>query len=139
MDANKIKKASKIIDEIKSLSQDFQRIEELALLVSNKETSNVIKLQISDIEAKEDEKSKVGFDDDGSLAKRGSSLFFSSYMSQFISCDFGRGVAKNKKPKHKLEINTRSTLKLFAIMLEENKHEQMKLISKLEKLGVKYQ
>ena len=141
MNFKKLEKATKIYEQIKLIDAQIIEIDRFALLVANGEIKSSFELKIEDIGKKKEDAGRVGFDEDGSLVKKGlqNTLGLDSYfmpvswLSRFSNPE--QECSKNDHLlKHELGIN--ATMQILGVLLCEKKAMRQSLLSNLESLGI---
>lgn len=136
MKLTQLEKAQKLYDRVKELDGEIIEIEKLAQLIADKKTEIKLTLKINDLEEKDKEKSKVAFDEDGSLihGAYARSLMASMFTIRLQGCD----PEKEKKytDKFDCDISDRITLQVLGVLLADKLEARTLAIKALNKLGI---
>jgi hypothetical protein len=133
--------SQKVYNEFKALDAEILEIEKVAMLVANGDTEVNLSLNVKDTSVKEP-KSKVNFDEDGSLMKSGQLGFRVEMFNPFeMYTKHLSGLSQLKEEKQpattlKSKLSENMSLNILAVLLSIKMEERAKLIRKLNRFGV---
>lgn len=131
-----LEKLSEIVENIKVVEAEIKKIDKLASILANNPCMIDFTMKVEDLKAKEEERSKVEFDEDGSIVEPN----VSDIGSEMVNVMMGWGGAF-RKPEQKKYIKSYSSvfsenlsLKVLSLIINEKKEEYAKLVIQLNDL-----
>lgn len=136
MDIKKLKSASGLLEQLKTIDQEIIKLDKLAMSIANKKCDIEVELKVVDLEKVEKETEERLKADTDSMEQ--SSIFDVYWTARRYR--YGGESQDSKPKKNKLSLSEKvsdtESLEILAILLRNKRDKQRKIISRLEKLGV---
>lgn len=133
MEIKQLERAKNLYEDILQLDKELIELEKYANELVNEKSECKITLEFNKVK----EKSKVKFDEDGSIVFENDNN--SNYRGMFSLVWGGTSITKNEEPKDtiKIEHNLVLTIKLISVLMDEKQQKRRIFIERLSKLGIK--
>lgn len=134
---NSLEKASKLLNKIQDLDKKIIAIEKLAIKIANDPVKIKVDFNLANKRIKEENDSKVSFDEDGSIIY-GEQPRFMSIHDMMIANMRRFGEEKNEATEtFSFSINDFVGLEVLGVVLNDLQKERNQLIHKIKGLGFK--